>query len=82
MKLLYLLLAVAIMVIATKGSAISDSMEAESDASESEQQLREFDDMPMEKRLFGFLFEYSYSMLYLIKINNLSLLFQKSIHEY
>lgn len=39
------------MAVTIKGSAMSDSMEDESDASESEQQLREFDDMLMQKRI-------------------------------
>lgn len=39
------------MVVATEVSAIPHSMEDESDASESEQQLREFNEMLMEKRI-------------------------------
>lgn len=50
MKLTGLLLAVAIIATATTCSAISDSMQDDSDASESQQQVRELLDMLMDKR--------------------------------
>lgn len=50
MKLICLLFAVAIMVMSTKGSAMPDSMEDDSDASESEQDLRQLSEIMMNKR--------------------------------
>lgn len=51
MKLACSLLLIAIMVVAINGSAIPQSMEDDSDASESEQQLRELNDLLMGKRI-------------------------------
>lgn len=45
MKLTYSLFLAAIMIVANKGMAISDSMQDDSDVSESQQDLRDFKDI-------------------------------------
>lgn len=49
MKLIYVLCVVAIMVVINKGSPVPDSMEDAIDVSESQPELREFDEDSEEK---------------------------------